>query len=124
VAERATAARRRWRYYRTATGAQPVRQFLDSLEPVDRDAIRVAMSEAASGGRSLARHLRGDVYELRVAVRGRAWRLLFSAEGPRHHVLLALSSFEKKTQRTPLREVELAETRLRDWRERGRLLGP
>ena len=81
------------------------------------------MREAALGGRSMARHLRGDVYELRVAVQGRAWRLLFSAEGRSHSVLLALSSFEKKTQQTPLRELELAQTRLRDWRERGRRLG-
>jgi Phage derived protein Gp49-like (DUF891) len=66
------------------------------------------MREAALGGRSMARHPRGDVYELRVAVQGRAWRLLFSAEGRSHSVLLALSSFEKKTQQTPLRELELA----------------
>jgi phage-related protein len=34
-------------------------------------------------------------------------------------VLLALSAFAKKTQKTPVRELAVAETRLRDWRERG-----
>jgi phage-related protein len=34
-------------------------------------------------------------------------------------VLLSLSAFAKKTQKTPLRELERAETRLRDWRDRG-----
>ncbi|MFN0088890.1 MAG: type II toxin-antitoxin system RelE/ParE family toxin [Acidimicrobiales bacterium] len=77
------------------------------------------MREVALVGRSAARHLRGDVYEVRVRRSGRAWRLLFSAEGNRQHILLALSGFEKKTQKTPDRELELAEARLRDWRQRG-----
>ncbi len=51
---------------------------------------------------------------------GRAWRVLFSAEGRYDHVLLALSSFEKKTRETPQAEIHLSESRLRDWRERGR----
>jgi phage-related protein len=34
--------------------------------------------------------------------------------------LLGLSSFEKKTQKTPDRELALAKRRLSDWRERGR----
>jgi phage-related protein len=33
--------------------------------------------------------------------------------------LLSLSAFEKRTQKTPPREIEIAETRLRDWRNRG-----
>lgn len=77
------------------------------------------MARVQAEGRSLARHLRGDLYEVRVSNGGRAWRVLCSAEGRRHHVLLALSSFEKKTQRTPDRELELAERRLNDWRSVG-----
>jgi hypothetical protein len=33
--------------------------------------------------------------------------------------LLSLSVFEKRTQKTPPREIEMAEHRLRDWRDRG-----
>lgn len=112
--------RRWWRYYSTTTGAVPVREFLSALDDGDRDAIRAAMAQVRTEGRVLARHLRGHVYEVRVSNGGRAWRVLFSAEGRRHHVLLALSSFEKKSQKTPDRELELAEDRLRDWRSRGR----
>jgi phage-related protein len=34
-------------------------------------------------------------------------------------VLLSLSAFVKKSQKTPRSEIELAEKRLKDWRARG-----
>lgn len=71
-------------------------------------------------GRESARHLRGDIYEVRAASSGRAFRVLFSAEGHRHYILLALSAFEKKSQKIPDAEIDLAEGRLRDWRQRAR----
>ncbi|MGH9137202.1 MAG: type II toxin-antitoxin system RelE/ParE family toxin [Acidimicrobiales bacterium] len=45
---------------------------------------------------------------------------MFAAEGSRGQVLLAVSAFSKKTQKTPPREITLAERRLGDWRRRGR----
>lgn len=66
-----------------------------------------------------ARHLRGDVYEVRADAATRSFRVLFATEGRYGQVLLSLSAFEKRTQKTPPRELELAERRLRDWRERG-----
>lgn len=112
--------RRRWRYYRTIGGSEPVREFLASLDVEDREAVRAAMVVVAQEGQWSARHLRGDIYEVRAARKGRAFRVLFSVEGRRRYVLLALSSFEKKSQKTPPAEIDLAETRLRGWRERGR----
>jgi phage-related protein len=47
----------------------------------------------------------------------RSFRLLFSCEGRFSHVLLSLSAFEKRTQKTP-HELSLAEKRLADWRDR------
>ena len=66
-----------------------------------------------------ARHLRGDIYEVRVSGMNKAYRILFAAEGRFGHVLLAVHAIEKRTQRTPPREIALAETRLSDWRRRG-----
>jgi phage-related protein len=63
--------------------------------------------------------LRGDIYEVRADAPTRSFRLLFSAEGRFSQVLLSLAAFAKKTQKTPVRELERAETRLRDWRDRG-----
>jgi phage-related protein len=65
------------------------------------------------------KHLRGDIYEVRADASTRSFRLLFAAEGSYSQVLLSLSVFEKRTQKTPPRELDLADGRLREWRHRG-----
>jgi phage-related protein len=96
-----------------------VKRFLDALHDEEVAAIVAGMGDVAERGLLAARHLRGDVYEVRADARTRSFRLLFSAEGHYGQVLLSLSIFEKRTQRIPARELELAEKRLREWRERG-----
>jgi phage-related protein len=111
--------RRRWRYYRTPAGAAPAREFIDALDVVSAAAILEAMHAVQMDGRA-ARHVRGEIYEARARTREHAYRVLFSGEGSGGHVLLAVSAFEKKSRRTPLAEIDLAEARLADWRRRGR----
>lgn len=77
------------------------------------------MAAVQRDGVLAARHLRGDIYEVRAKGDGSIYRVLFAREGRRGQVLLALSAFQKKTQRTPRREIELAGRRLTDWRARG-----
>jgi len=77
------------------------------------------MQEAAIAGLEAGRHLRGDIYELRVDGDKQAYRLLFATEGRRSQVLLALEAFSKKTQKTPAVKINLAARRLTDWRARG-----
>jgi phage-related protein len=112
-------ARRHWRDYRTAAGSRPVKAFLNALTDEEVASIVAGMRDVAERGLSAARHLRGDIYEVRADAATRSFRLLFSAEGRYSQVLLSLSGFEKRTQKTPPREIDLAETRLRDWRQRG-----
>jgi phage-related protein len=64
-------------------------------------------------GRPVARHLSGDVYEVNANGRQVASRVLFAAEGS-SQVLVALSAFSKKTQRTPAGDIRFAERRLTD----------
>lgn len=71
-------------------------------------------------GTRAARHLRRDIWEVRADGNRQSFRILFAAEGYYQHVLLALEGFSKKTQKTPLQKIELAEDRLADWRRRGR----
>ncbi len=111
--------KRRWRFYATATGRKPVRVFLDELPDTDAAGVAAAMREVAVFGLEAARHIRGDVYELRVDGDRQAYRLLFATQGRRSQVLLALEAFSKKTQKTPLAKVDLAAKRLADWRARG-----
>lgn len=95
-----------------------MKAFLDELTDEEAAAVVAGMKEVADRGLPAARHLRGDVYEVRADASTRSFRVLFSGEGRHGHVLLSLSAFEKRTQKTPPRELELAEDRLRDWRRR------
>ena len=77
-----------------------------------------AMKEVAENGLASARHLRGDIYEVRADADRRSFRVLFAQETK--FILLSLSGFPKSTQKTPRRELEVAEGRLRDWRQRAK----
>jgi phage-related protein len=111
--------RRRWRDYRTASGRSPVEEFIDKLSDSDAAAVLAGMEEVRDRGLRAARHLDGDVWEVRVDGDRVIYRILFAEEGGRGQILLALDGFNKKTQKTPRATIELAKRRLADWRRRG-----
>jgi phage-related protein len=115
---------RQWRDYRTATGGRPVKKFLMSLTSAERAALVAAMKEVARDGLSAAKHLDGDIYEVKADTNDKFFRLLFAAEGKHNQVLLSLEAFAKKTKKTPKAKLDLAKTRLKDWRARGRKRKP
>ena len=98
-----------------------MKSYLDELSDEEVAAIVAGMKEVAERGLAASRHLRGAIYEVRADARTRSFRLLFSNEGRGGRILLSLSVFEKRTQKAPGRELELAERRLSDWRARGAL---
>lgn len=110
---------RQWREYRTRSGGRPVKQFLDRLTDEEVAEIVAGMKDVVANGLLAARHLRGDLYEVRADAATRSFRLVFAAEGRYNQVLLSLSVFEKRTQKTPSGEIFVAENRLKDWRARG-----
>jgi len=110
---------RRWRHYRTAAGRQPVKEFIDCLGEKDAAAVVAAMEEVQAEGLSSARHLGGQVYEVRADGIRVIYRILFAPQGKRSQVLLTLVALRKKTRKTPPHVIQLAKQRLRDWNERG-----
>jgi phage-related protein len=52
-------------------------------------------------GLEVARHLGGDIWEVRATGDSVIYGVLFATEGTRSQILLALSAFNKKTQKTP-----------------------
>lgn len=116
--------RRQWRDYRTPSGGRPVKAFIDGLTDDEAAAIVAGMKDVAERGLAAAKHLRGDIYEVRADAATRSFRVLFATEGRYSQIMLSLSAFEKRTQKTPPRELELAESRLRDWRARGAVRKP
>lgn len=111
---------RRWRDYRTAAGRRPVKKFIDGLSDTDAAAIAAAMRDVRDNGNRVARHLGGEIYEVRAAGDRQAYRILYATEGRHDQVLLVLEAFSKKTQQTPQHSIDLAKRRLADWRARSR----
>ena len=72
---------------------------------------RVEDSSPFELGVGKSRLLRGKIWEFRI----HDGRVLFALE--KHQLVLLLVCFVKKTQKTPLNELEKAESRYRLWRE-------
>jgi len=113
--------RRQWRFYRSAAGREPVREFLDQLSDADAAAVATAMKEVRNAGRGHldVNHLRGDIWQIEVDGQSVIYRLLFAEEGRFRQVLLALEIVNKKWQTARSRHIQLAERRLSEWRGRG-----
>lgn len=111
--------RRRWRAYKTAAGRCPVEDFIDALSDDDAAAVLAGMEEVRDKGLRAARHLDGDIWEVRVDGDRVIYRVLFAEEGTRGRVLLSLEAFKKKTQKTQPTAITVAKRRLADWRRRG-----
>ena len=57
--------KRHWRFYRTQSGHSPVRDFLSALADEDAGTIADTMKEVVEEGTRAARHLRGEMWEVR-----------------------------------------------------------
>ncbi len=114
------AYQRHWNFYRTAAGRKIVKEELLEFPSKDRAAIADEMEVVRKKGTTAARHVRDDIYEVRVFMDGVTYRVLFATEGFYSHVLLAVRAFNKKTQELPDHEIDLALKRLREWRSRAK----
>ena len=116
--------RRRWRFYSTPAGREPVRDFLldPKLSDANAAAIAVAMREVRVQGREHpdVNHLKGDIWQVEIDGERVIFRLLFAEEGRFGQVLLALEVVTKKWQKAREQDIRLAEKRLFDWRRRRR----
>jgi phage-related protein len=98
---------------------------LDQLTDEDSATVAAAMKEVRGAGRAHAdvNHLRGDIWQIEVDGQNVIYRLLFAEEGHFGQVLLALEIVNKKWQSAKTRHIQLAERRLREWRQRGSRIG-
>ena len=111
--------RRQWRYYETPAGNKPVKKFIDGLSDADAAEVFAGMRDVANVGLSVARHLRGDIYEVRVDGENLAFRVCShrKADSSRY----SSRSKALPTQKTPPQAIRLAEG-VSDWRSRGKAL--
>ena len=110
-------------FYKDANGKEPVAEFLNSLS-IDARAKVVKIIDMLSDYGVLlkepyTRQVKGKIRELRIKDIQGAIRILYFTYTGRRFILL--HGFIKKTEKTPLRDIELAEKRMFDFlqKERG-----
>lgn len=106
-------------YFRTDSGREPVRDFLDELPELPRRLCEYVIDYLASGEidqRPRHREYVADgIWELRITFQGNELRILYALEGD---CAILLHGFKKKTRRTPDRAIALAKQRRAEWRKR------
>lgn len=110
-------------FYRDRRGKEPALDYIKELaQRADKDSriklqkiqeyINVLRAYGTQAGEPYLKHLDGEIWELRP-IRS---RVLFAAWAGDSFILL--HHFVKKTQKTPLREIEQAKRELEDFKER------
>ncbi len=105
-------------FYRTKSGRCHVEEFLDSLE--SRQAQKVAwvlqlVEELDMVPAQYFKKLDGseEIWEVRVRSGKNIFRILGFLDG--NELVILNHAFQKKTQKTPLKEIRVAEKRKRDY---------
>ena len=107
-----------WRisFYERADGERPVEAFLNTLDAPTRarffwsiEQLRLRNTQARE---PLVKHIDGRLWELRRESNTNIYRILYTILPGRR--ILLLHGFQKKTQKTPAREIATATARLND----------
>jgi phage-related protein len=105
-------------FYQTNGGNEVVLDFIKSLTPKDRKVIGKDLKTLQFGyplGMPLCRHLRSQIQELRSSLpSGREVRLLFFFHSPSQQIIV-LHGFIKTSRTTPKSDIDLAETRKKEF---------
>jgi phage-related protein len=107
-------------FFRTASGTEPVRDWLRRLERTNRKTIGEDIKTVQFGwplGMPLVRKLETELWEVRSQLRGRIARVLFTIQG---ELMILLHSFIKKSQRTPSAELTTARKRLAQFKDQAK----
>ncbi len=109
-------------FYREADGSSPITTFLESLDKKTQarfawsiEQLRVRNVQARE---PLVRHIEGDIWELREESSTNIYRIMYVFFTGRKIVLL--HGFQKKTQKTPRREISIAEERLSRFKQQAK----
>lgn len=99
-------------FFKKARGDEPVKDYISSLSPMEQEAIEALFTELAQKGYlspPFCRKLKGveKLWELRP---GRHRVIYFYYEG---NTAVLLHAFKKQSQKTPMREIEVAMQRMK-----------
>lgn len=107
-------------FYVDEDGDSPVLEFLRGLDRKTKARFDWSMEQLKTlnmqAREPLVKHLEGKIWELRRASDGNIYRLLYFAFTGRKIVFV--HGFQKKTQKTPRREIEIAQQRMEEYIQR------
>ncbi|MGS0890983.1 type II toxin-antitoxin system RelE/ParE family toxin [Burkholderia stagnalis] len=101
------------RFFRTARGNEPVREWLRALEQAERRAIGDEIKTVQFGwplGMPLVRKMARDLWEIRIVLPTRSARVLFTVVGD---MMVLLHGFIKQSAATPLDDLDISLARLK-----------
>lgn len=106
--------------FSTANGDEVVAKFLDSLPRKHRAKAIWEIELLAEQGTALTlpyvRHIEGELWELRIKFSSDISRIFYFI--PLKNKIVLLHGFLKKTDKTPPGEIEVAQKRMLDYKER------
>lgn len=107
-------------YFQSETGTNPVLDFIQSLSMTGQGKVARSLDLLANYNIRVrephAKKLRGTpLWELRI-LGGDSVRIFYVSVVSESFLLL--HGFEKRTQKTPQKEIDMALSRLRDWKKR------
>lgn len=103
-------------FYRSLSGAEPVREWLLTLHVDDRRTVGLDLQRVQYRwpvGMPLVRPMGGGLHEVRCNITGGIARIFFCLHGGE---IYALHAFVKKNQKTPMADLRLARERLKEVR--------
>ena len=108
-------------FYKTRSGRSPVEEFLSTLSPGQRGKIGWVFDIVRTSDPVPAEYLKKlagtkGLWEIRATFAGDAFRLLTFFDGMKF--VIVLTAFAKKTEETPLLQIQVAHQRRADYLSR------
>ncbi len=109
------------RFYRSDSGASPIEAFLDSLSAKQTQKVTWTLHLIEELQTVPTKYFKklvntDDIREVRIQVGNNIFRLLGFLDG--ENLVILNHAFQKKTQKTPKREIQIAETRKKNYLNR------
>ena len=100
-------------YYETARGSYPIQEFIDRQNAKTKAKIARTIDMLEQFGILLglpyAKHIEGDLWELRTRLENNRYRIIYFLSTGRNFILL--HGFVKKTGKIPPKELKIARNR-------------
>lgn len=103
-------------FYETSSGQSPVEKYIETLPKADQARFAEVLTgleeHGLAYGRAQFRQLRGKLWEVKFSSSSGGYRMAYVLLTGDEMVIL--HAFKKSTQKTPLRDLDLAEKRMKE----------